>query len=74
MDNLLNEPENIAVLSRIAESAGPESSVEQYVRSFSLPNDEEVTVIQSLKLLPAFAAAPSGMPTTVVKADPNYWL
>jgi len=74
MENPLNEPDKIAVLSRIVERAGPEFSVEQYVRSFSLPSDEEKTVIQSLTLLPALAAAPLGMPTMVVKADPDFWL
>ena len=74
MKNALTDSGKIEELSRIAESEGADSAVEQYVRSLSLPSDEEETIIRSLKMLPAFATAPAGMPTTVAKADPHYWM
>ena len=75
MTSKLVEPSTVEQLSRRVENGNGTESIEEFLESLSLPDDEEATIVSSLKMLPSPDVRPSGMP----KAPPSvmsheFWL
>ena len=61
----LDQPGRLAEFSAIVESGGRHGSMNEFVASLDLSVDEESTVMDSLKILPAL-----GSPSSVLAVQP----
>ena len=61
MPAILTDPAKLEELSRAVETS--DLSVEEFVRSLSLPEDERKSLMQTLEELPETAVSPTAMPS-----------
>ena len=72
MPATLTQRETIEEVSRVVEN--PDSSLEEFIESLSLPADEEAVVKGSIKALPDRDTRPSGLPTDPPSVmGPDWW-
>jgi hypothetical protein len=63
----LADPKKLEELSQMVESVELDASLESFIRSLSLPDEEEDVVRQSMKMLPQLGSRPTALP----KNPPN---
>ena len=73
MTTVLEHPAKLKQLSEAVENRDP-ASVEEFIESLSLPQDEKRVVLSSMKMLPAVGIDPSELPRQAPNVkDDQFW-